>query len=284
MINYKELFEKSKELANKSGLTQLELYQRFMFERILERISVSKYNSNFILKGGLLLSAMLGIQSRSTRDMDISIKGIDVSKEKMLSVLNEILSIDINDKVKFKVVNITDIREDDEYGGNKYHLVGKLENLKVALEIDISTGDEITPRELNYEYYSLFENKKIYIESYNIESILAEKIETILRRGKYNARMKDYYDIYFFLSKLKSEINVNIFKQALENTIMQRDSSEYLKDYQKILEELLTNDRMHKNWNSYRSKTKYAENIDFDDIIEILVTFLNDNIKEELKI
>lgn len=284
MINYKELFEKSKELANKSGLTQLELYQRFMFERILERISISKYNSNFILKGGLLLSAMIGIQSRSTRDMDISIKGIDVSKEKMLTVLNEILSIDINDKVKFKVVNITDIRQDDEYGGNKYHLVGKLENLKVALEIDISTGDEITPRELNYEYYSLFENKKIYIESYNIESILAEKIETILRRGKYNARMKDYYDIYFFLSKLKSEINVNIFKRALENTIMQRDSSEYLKDYQKILEELLTNDRIHKNWNSYRSKTKYAENIDFDDIIEILVTFLNDNIKEELKI
>ena len=284
MINYKELFEKSKELANKSGLTQLELYQRFMFERILERISISKYNSNFILKGVLLLSAMIGIQSRSTRDMDISIKGIDVSKEKMLSVLNEILSIDINDKVKFKVVNITDIREDDEYGGNKYHLVGKLENLKVALEIDISTGDEITPRELNYEYYSLFENKKIYIESYNIESILAEKIETILRRGKYNARMKDYYDIYFFLSKLKFEINVNIFKQALENTIMQRDSSEYLKDYQKILEELLTNDRIHKNWNSYSSKTKYAENIDFDDIIEILVTFLNDNIKEELKI
>ena len=284
MINYKELFEKSKELANKSGLTQLELYQRFMFERILERISVSKYNSNFILKGGLLLSAMLGIQSRSTKDMDISIKGIDVSKEKMLAVLNEILSIDINDKVKFKVVNVTDIREDDEYGGNKYHLVGKLENLKVALEIDISTGDEITPRELNYEYHSLFENKKIYIESYNIESILAEKIETILRRGKYNARMKDYYDIYFFLSKLKSEINVGIFKQALENTIMQRGSAEFLKDYHKILEELLTNDRIHKSWNSYKSKTKYVENIDFDGIIKILVAFLNDNLKEELKI
>ena len=163
MINYKELFEKSKELANKSGLTQLELYQRFMFERILERISISKYNNNFILKGGLLLSAMIGIQSRSTRDMDISIKGIDVSKEKMLTILNEILSIDINDKVKFKVVNITDIREDDEYGGNKYHLVGKLENLKVALEIDISTGDEITPRELNYEYYSLFEKRKFIL-------------------------------------------------------------------------------------------------------------------------
>ena len=284
MINYNELFEKSKELANKSGLTQLELYQRFKFERILERISVSKYNSNFILKGGLLLSAMLGIESRSTRDMDISIKGIDVSKEKMLNVLNEILSIDVNDKVKFKVVDISDIREDDEYGGNKYHLVGKLENLKVALEIDISTGDEITPRELNYEYHSLFENKKIYVDSYNIETILAEKIETILRRGKYNARMKDYYDIYFFLNKLNAEINIDILRQALENTIMQRDSFEYMKDYNKILDELLTNDRIHKNWNSYRSKTKYAENIDFDDIISILIAFLNDKTKEKIKI
>lgn len=284
MINYNELFEKSKELANKSGLTQLELYQRFMFERILERISVSKYNSNFILKGGLLLSAMLGIESRSTRDMDISIKGIDVSKEKMLNVLNEILSIDVNDKVKFKVVDISDIREDDEYGGNKYHLVGKLENLKVALEIDISTWDEITPRELNYEYHSLFENKKIYVDPYNIETILAEKIETILRRGKYNARMKDYYDIYFFLNKLNAEINIDILRQALENTIMQRDSFEYMKDYNKILDELLTNDRIHKNWNSYRSKTKYAENIDFDDIISILIAFLNDKTKEKIKI
>ena len=115
MIEYSELFEKSKELAKESGLTQLELYQRFMFERILERISVSKYNENFILKGGLLLSAMLGINSRSTRDMDISIKGIDVSQERMLGILNEILAIDIGDKVKFDIVNITDIRADDEY-------------------------------------------------------------------------------------------------------------------------------------------------------------------------
>ena len=276
MINYNELFEKSKEIASKSGLTQLELYQRFMFERILERISLSKYCNNFILKGGLLLSAMLGIESRSTRDMDVSIKGIDVAKEKMLEVLNEILAIDVSDKVKFE---IGDIRDDDEYGGNKYHLVGKLENLKVALEIDISTGDEITPRELNYEYNSLFEDKKIYIDSYNIETILAEKVETILRRGKYNARMKDYYDIYFFLSKLNDDIDVDIFRQALENTVIQRESSEYLKDYNKILDELLINDRIHKNWNSYSNKTKYAKNIDFNDIVSLLIGLLNDNVK-----
>ena len=284
MINYNNLFEKSKELATKSGLTQLELYQRFMFERILERISLSKYNNNFILKGGLLLSAMLGIESRSTRDMDISVKGIDVSEEKMVQVLNEILSMDINDGVKFEVVDVTDIRADDEYGGNKYHIVGKLENLKVALEIDISTGDEITPKELNYEYISLFEDKKIQIDTYNIETILAEKIQTILVRGKYNTRMKDYYDIYFFLTKLKNEINRDVFKKALNNTIVQRDSLDYLKDYEIILDDILQNDRMHTNWNSYRKKTKYAENIEFNIIIKLLKEFIYSIRKYEEKL
>lgn len=279
MINYNELFEKSKELAKESGLTQLELYQRFMFERILERISVSKYNENFILKGGLLLSAMLGINSRSTRDMDISIKGIDVSQEKMLKILNEILSIDVNDQVKFDVINVTDIRADDEYGGNKYHLVGRLENLKVALEIDISTGDTITPKELNYEYISIFENKKIYIDTYNIETILSEKIETILHRGKYNARMKDYYDIYFFLTKLKNEINLDIFKQALNNTLVKREAIDYYKDYKQILEGLVDDDRINNYWNTYKKKNKYAGNIEFKEIIKVLSEFL-DNIYE----
>ena len=161
MINYNELFEKSKEIASKSGLTQLELYQRFMFERILERISLSKYCNNFILKGGLLLSAMLGINSRSTRDMDISIKGIDVSKEKMVQVLNEILSLDIGDGISFEMVDITDIRADDEYGGNKYHLVGKLENLKVAYGIYIDNNL------IEDEFYILQKRFSNIIFSYN---------------------------------------------------------------------------------------------------------------------
>lgn len=275
MIDYSELFEKSKKLAEESGLTQLELYQRFMFERILERISVSKYNENFILKGGLLLSAMLGINSRSTRDMEISIKGIDVSQEKMLKILNEILSIDIDDKVKFEVVNITDIRADDEYGGNKYHLVGKLENLKVSLEIDISTGDEITPNELNFEYISIFDNKKIYIGTYNIETILSEKIETILRRGKYNTRMKDYYDVYFFLMKLKKDINIKIFKQAFNNTLRKREAFDYYNDYKQILDLIAEDDRITNYWNTYKKKNKYAENIEFKEIVKILKEFLD---------
>lgn len=273
-MNYKELNDKAREIERNTGLQHLEIYQRFMFERILERISKSNYNENFILKGGLLLSAMFGINNRSTRDMDISIKGIDVSKEKMLDILNQILSIDLNDGVKFEVVKITDIREDDEYGGNKYHLVGKLENLKVNLEIDISTGDEITPRQLKYAYSSIFEDKNILIDSYNIETILSEKIETILRRGKYNARMKDYYDVYSFLTKLKNEINMETFKNAFNNTITQRESSKYLNDYKQILEEIAEDERMNTYWKNYKSKNKYAKDIELEIIISLLKSFI----------
>lgn len=275
-MNYKELNDKAREIERNTGLQHLEIYQRFMFERILERISKSNYNENFILKGGLLLSAMFGINNRSTRDMDISIKGIDVSKEKMLDILNQILSIDLNDGVKFEVVKITEIREDDEYGGNKYHLVGKLENLKVNLEIDISTGDEITPRQLKYAYSSIFEDKNILIDSYNIETILSEKIETILRRGKYNARMKDYYDVYSFLTKLRNEINMETFKNAFNNTITQRESSKYLNDYKQILEEIAEDERMNTYWKNYKSKNKYAKDIELNEIIKLTKDFIRD--------
>lgn len=275
MINYKELFEKSKEISLKHNLTQLELYQRFMFERILERISVSKYQNNFILKGGLLLSAMFGIDNRTTRDMDITIKGIDVSKEKMIEILNDILSIDLDDGVKFKVVKITNIREEDEYGGNKYHLVAKLDNLKVALEIDISTGDKITPRELNYEYTSLFENKKIYIDTYNMETIMAEKIETILTRGNYNTRMKDFYDVYMFLTKLKADINIQNLRLSIKNTFNRRGSFDYLKDYEQILDGIVSNDRVLKMWNVYTRKNKYANGLKFEIIITELKLFIS---------
>ena len=277
MITYKELNKKAKLIEKQCNLQHLEIYQRFMFERILERISVSNYNENFILKGGLLLSAMLGIESRSTRDMDVSIKGIDVSKEKMVHILNEILSINLGDGVKFELIKITDIREEDEYGGNKYKLIGNLENLKVNLEIDISTGDEITPKELKYEYHSLFEDKKIYIDSYNLETILAEKIETILRRSLYNSRMKDFYDVYIFLTKLRNEINISNFKKAFEKTLKSRDSFDYLKDYNKIFDEMLEYRTIQNSWKRYSEKNKYAQNIDFKDIIEILRDFIKVN-------
>lgn len=270
MVDIADIKRLAKEIENKYDLNYYEILQRYMFERVLERISVSKYQDNFILKGGLLLSAMFGIDNRMTKDMDATITGIDVSKDKMLKVLNEILSINLNDGVKFDVIDITDIREDDEYGGNKYHIVGKLQSLKVNLEIDISTGDKVTPKELKYKYPLIFEDRTIMISSYNIETILAEKIETILRRGTFNSRMKDFYDIYYFLTKLIKDIDINILKEAVDNTFTKRDSFEYLNDYEQIIDSIIGNERIEKLWNIYSNKYKYASGIDINQILNLL--------------
>ena len=275
MIKYKELKQKSKELERKYQLNHYELLQRFMFERILERISVSKYQENFILKGGLLLSALFEINNRTTRDMDTTIKGLDISKEQMINVLNEILSINLKDDVKFELVDVTDIREEDEYGGNKYHLIGKLENLKINLDIDISTGDKIVPKELEYRYPSLFEDKKILIYTYNTETIISEKIETILRRGQYNSRMKDYYDVHMFLSKFKDNIDIKNLKLSIKNTFDKRESLDYLKDYEQILDGISSYDRIVGLWNGYAKKNKYANDIKFEEIIKELKEFIS---------
>ena len=275
MIKYKELKEKSKELERKYKLNHYELLQRFMFERILERISCSKYQENFILKGGLLLSALFGIDNRTTRDMDTTIKGLNISKEQMINVLNEILSIDLKDGVKFELIDVTDIREDDEYGGNKFHLIGKLENLKINLDIDISTGDKVVPKELKYSYPSLFEKKKISIYTYNVETIISEKIETILRRGQYNSRMKDYYDIHMLLSKFEDNIDRNILKLSITQTFNKRESYDYLKDYMQILNGIVSYERIINLWNIYAKKNKYAKNIKFEEIINELEEFIS---------
>lgn len=270
MVDITDIKRLAKDMENKYDLNYYEILQRYMFERVLERISISKYQDNFILKGGLLLSAMFGIDNRMTKDMDATIKGIDVSKDKMLKVLNEILSINLNDGVKFDVVDITNIREDDEYGGNKYHIVGKLQSLKVNLEIDISTGDNVTPKELKYNYPLIFEDRTIMISSYNVETILAEKIETILRRGTFNSRMKDFYDIYYFLTKLKKDIDINILKEAIDSTFTKRDSFEYLSDYEQIIDSIIENEKIEKLWSIYSNKYKYANGIDINEILNLL--------------
>ena len=189
---------------------------------------------------------------------------------------NEILSIKLGDGVKFDLVDITNIRDEDEYGGNKYHIVSRKDNLKINLEIDISTGDRVTPRELKFNYPLLFEDKTILINAYNIETIISEKVETILRRGKFNSRMKDFYDVYYFLTKSKSEINITILKKAMENTFTKRDSFEYLNDYEQILNEIIESEKINKLWQKYCNKYSYANGIDIKYILDLLKSFMNE--------
>mgnify|MGYP004683450831 FL=1 len=234
--NANSLMDKSRNLAKNCNITANEVLQNYMFERIIERLSVSKYKNNFILKGGLLLSSIMGIDTRTTMDMDTCIKGIDLTDEQLYEVLQEILNIDVGDNVSFEIKNSKPIREEDTYGGLRYNIVAKFDNIKVDLSIDIATGDLITPREIEYDYKMMFEDRKLKIMTYNIESIIAEKFQTVIARGILNSRMKDYYDLYYLITY--KEFSKESLKNAVIRTFEKRETN--ISDINRVLGEIKT--------------------------------------------
>ena len=181
----------------------------FYFERLLERISKSKYKNYIILKGGLILTSIIGSDDRTTKDMDATIKGLPLNKDAILKIFNEIFSINLDDGVSFELISIKDIRLEDKYGGFRLNILSKLGNNKTYITVELTTGDEITPREIRFSYNSIFENKKIPIMAYNIETILAEKFHSIVSRGVLNTRLKDFYDVYVLFNFKEDIINKN---------------------------------------------------------------------------
>ena len=272
--NAKSLMDKARNLAQKYNITTNEVLQNYMFERILERLSISKYRNNFILKGGLLLSSIMGIDIRTTMDMDTCIKGIALTDEELYQVLNEILSIDVGDNVKFEIKNSNPIREEDDYGGLRYNIVALFDNIRVNLSIDIATGDLITPREIEYDYKMMFEDRNLKIITYNIETIIAEKFQTIISRSILNSRMKDYYDLYYFATYKWNDIDINTLKTAIDTTFKHRNSQEYLEKF-KVIAEIEKSDFVKDLWTNYAKKHIYAENIKFKDIINAIEVIKN---------
>ena len=262
--NAKSLMDRANNLAKRCDITTNEILQNYMFERVLERLSKSKYKNNFILKGGLLLSSIMGIDTRTTMDMDTCIKGINLDDTQLYEVLNEILSIDVNDNIKFYIKNSKPIREDDDYGGLKYNLLAQYENLRVNLSIDIATGDLITPKEIEYDYKMMFEDRSLQIMTYNIETIIAEKFQTIISRGILNSRMKDYYDLYYLTTY--KQYSKDILRQAIKNTFEKRNTN--IENVQKVISEIATSDFTENLWNEYRKKFKYAKNIEYEQIMK----------------
>lgn len=264
--NAQSLMDKSKNLAIKYNITPNDVLQNYMFERILERLSVSQYKNNFILKGGLLLSSIMGISTRTTMDMDTSVKGINLTDTELYKILKEILDINIGDNVKFQIINSTPIREEDDYGGLKYNIVAIFDNLRVNLSIDIATGDTITPKEIEYNYKMLFEDRKLQIMTYNIESIIAEKFQTVVSRGILNSRMKDYYDLYYLITYKKfSKENL---KQAITKTFEKRNTN--LKEIENTLSKIKESSFIKELWENYSKKHRYTENIKFEEIINTI--------------
>jgi predicted nucleotidyltransferase component of viral defense system len=198
--------------------------QNYMLERLLERVSVSLYQSNFILKGGFLIAAMVGLDTRATMDMDATIRGLPVNEDAMRRMFKEICDISINDDICFSVKRIENIREDDEYAGLRVMLEARYQQMVVPLKIDITTGDQITPREIAYEYKLLLEPRSIEVLAYNLETVMAEKLETVISRGDQNTRSRDYYDI-FILRKLQwQNIEPDALRLALAATATKRNS------------------------------------------------------------
>ena len=213
-----------KNVAKQNGSDPITLLRIYMMERFLERITYSKYKDDFIVKGGILVTSMIGISMRSTMDIDTTIRNFDLTKEETTKIINEIKDISLDDHIEFILNDVSDIMDDMEYPGIRIHMDAKLENLVVPIKIDISTGDVITPGEVRYDYPLLLEDKSIQLWSYNLETILAEKIQTILSRGLLNTRMRDFYDVTTLFNRYKDLINYNDLSLAFDRTCRKRET------------------------------------------------------------
>jgi len=259
---------KSKIFIKKSGLAIQHILQNYMFERFLERLSKSVYKENFIIKGGCLLSSIMGIQNRTTMDIDANIIGIHFEKEEMQRIIEETIQLDLQDQIIFEISNVKDIKEGKKYTGYRFSLIGYFDKLKVPFHIDVSTGDTITPKAIHYHYKKLLEDGYIDILAYNAETILAKKLQTILELKIGNSRMKDYYDVYYLLHNDWDTLNVEILKEAIQITFTNRKAIEDLHRIEEILDALENESFLKKLWISYGEKHSYASNIKFNEIIK----------------
>ena len=273
--NIDSLKDKAKNCADRNNLSIQQVLQNYMFERFLDRLSQSRYNNNFVIKGGLLLSSIMGINMRTTMDIDIDITGINFEKDVIEKIIGEIIEIDVNDGVTILLNKVEDIKEQDEYGGYKFKLIAQYGNLKVPFHIDISTGDIITPRAIQYRYNKILENEYINIWTYNQETLIAEKLQTILARKLDNSRMKDFYDLYYFEKYKWNEIDKKLLVKAIQATFRQRTTTNDLKRANSIIKSLEENQDINSLWNEYRNKFSYAEHIKFVDTLNAIRNIVN---------
>ncbi len=268
--NRDSLKAKASNLSKKTNIPNKYLIQSFMFEALLKRISISMYKDKFIIKGGLLLSSIFGVNLRSTMDLDTTVKGLPLNRETITKVINEIISIDLEDNINMEIENIKDIREEELYSGFEVNLKAEFDSLKTNLMIDITTGDVITYKEVKFKYSTLFDNETINIMTYNYETIIAEKFESIISRNIDNTRMKDYYDLYMFVNLKWNYINKETLRKAIINTSKNRQTLDYIDNASKYIELISNDSRLKALWNSYQSNYNYAKEIEFVDTINAI--------------
>ena len=264
---------KIRNIAKQKNIPAQVILQNYMLERLLVRLSASEYKEKFVLKGGMLVAAIVGLDNRATMDMDTTLKNLPLTPEAIRSALEKVCDISFDDGVVFEIGTISPIREDDIYGGYRVMMNAKFDTLLTPLSIDVSTGDAITPHAVQYNFSEIFDDEKLYeLWAYNIETVMAEKVETILRRGVFNTRPRDFYDVYILTTTQKFDRAV--FTEALNATAVHRGTTEQIADIPGILHNIETSTELRMMWDKYRKQFAYAEKIEYEQSMAVLKTLL----------
>ena len=273
MISAAQLKGRIKNMSDGDSKKAEALIRLYFMERFLERVSISEYKERFILKGGLLASSLIGVDLRTTMDIDTTVRAIPLNENDMTDIVNRICNIKLDDQVTFEVVYTETIMDEFDYPGVRLHLLGYLDKIRQAVKIDISTDDVITPAAIEYNYKLLLEDRSIEILTYNTETLMAEKVQTILQRGLANTRMRDYYDIYEISRKVN--YSTNILVDAFVATCKKRETLFSTEDINSVINDIKNDSSLKDLWVRYTNKNKYVGETSWDEVIESLATICN---------
>ena len=274
----RQLKDKVSNLSGNDSKKAQTLIRKYMMERFLARIARSNYKNNFILKGGMLVSALVGVEARATMDIDTTVRMLPLTKDKAVDVITEIMKIDLDDGISYEIKKVEDIMEEHDYSGVRFTVAVTLEKLRDTIKIDISTGDEITPSAIEFSYPMMFDDEKLYIWSYNLETMLAEKLETVIARSTLNTRMRDFYDIHILWSEKADTINIETFRHAIIIVARKRGTLELFDNTDEILNDIVESDYLRNNWSNYRKGSYYVGDLEWSDVLRTTVNVLKNEI------
>ncbi len=269
-MNDKSLRAKIRNMAKDKKVNPQLLMQNYFLERLLYRVSISPYKENIVLKGGLLMASLLGVDKRTTMDMDVSIKDYPVNEVDIVNMIEKLLLIETEDGMAYTYVDIRDISHMDEDPEYRIRIIGHFGRVNQSLSIDVSTGDVITPKQISYDYQTLFGSETISVKTYNIESVLAEKIETVISRRTSNKRMTDFYDLYMLWKLKKPSLNLTVFREATKNTFENKDTLDLTELKTEIIGQISHSDEMLKFWEKYRAKNTYVQDLEFSQVMTVI--------------
>lgn len=274
----KQLKDKVSNLSGNNSKKAQTLIRKYVMERFLARIARSEYKNNFILKGGMLVSAIVGVEARATMDIDTTVRMLPLKKDNAIKIITEIIKIDLNDGISYEIKKVEDIMEEHDYSGIRFTVSATLEKLQETIKIDISTGDEITPSAVEFSYPMMFDDEKLYLWCYNLETMLAEKLETVIARSTLNTRMRDFYDIHILWFEKSDMINIETLRRAIINVARKRGTLNLFYNTDEILSDIVESDYLRNNWNNYKKSNYYVADLEWSAVLETTIGILKNEI------